>query len=179
MWLYPVGIAVQPAVSESRTELYGSIIPRDSQPAEGAAFDKIKTSLQNYLFVGLKRSDKRRQERSGNITFSVNLYLPKSEGHDFFLEMWVCSELGQQLSEASIGPLEDMADMLGGWVYAGLETSRVALERRNGFLEATNILQACRDGNDFKILVPMGFAEGHKLYEHLYLSVVNPAPAAI
>lgn len=178
--MYPEGIAVQPAVSQRHTELYGSILPDDSQPAKGAAFDKVKTSLQSYLAVGLKRSDKRRQDPgSGNITFSVNLYMPKSEGHDFFLEMWVCSQLGQQLSEASEGPLEDMADMLGDWVYSGLEASRVALEIRTGSLVATNIPQVCRDGNDFKVLVPMGFAEGYKLYEHLYLSVVNPAAAAI
>ncbi|KAM4063335.1 ATP-dependent DNA helicase PIF1 [Hirsutella rhossiliensis] len=174
IWLYPQTTAELSENLGSQIEVYGSIIPDGYELAEGAALDKAKTALQTYLFVGLKRSDKRRQEGPGNITFSVNLHMPKCEGSDFFLEIWVCYELGKHIVEASMESLESMADMLGDFVFAGVDSSRLA--RKAGPFERANIMQVCRDANDFKVLLPMGFAEGYKLYKHLYFYVLLICP---
>lgn len=103
--------------------------------------------------------------------------MPNCEGDDFFLEIWLCHELGKHVLEASTEYLDTVADMLGDVVFAGLESSNLVQNAARP-CKCGDIVRVCRDGNDFKILLPMSFATGYHLYKHLYLSVVNqPATA--
>lgn len=146
-----------------------------SAVAKGAAIDKVKIAFQNYLFVGLTRSENRIQEGPCNITLSVNMYLATSEGDDFYLQVWVCSEMGKQLSEVNMGPVADLKDMLGDCLFDGLESSYLWQQKRSGKCPSTRVLHTCCDGKDYKILLPMGFDAGMKVYNDLNLSVLSSA----
>lgn len=138
---------------------------------------KLESILGRYLFGGMKASRMRRQEEDmGRMTFTdaVHLRLAYQPGEDFVLEVWLCSPIGNAISE--VRSVEDLRDMLGDYLFAAMEASnRRKEEKRSGMLTCTSAINVSfpsgKDSDeDSKLEIVFNFETGRNVYAEAYLS---------
>ncbi|PTB40382.1 hypothetical protein M441DRAFT_90633 [Trichoderma asperellum CBS 433.97] len=163
--------AIEPAlVEESRntsTELHFQ--PADSNVALCPALDKAKPIIQNYLYVGLTQSNRRKAEGNRTSTDTIELYLPSSM-NDAWLKLWVCSAIGMRISEAKDMPeLIELRAILGDYLWECLESSQLRKEEIDkGASMGTHALKIGTDGADYVIFLALGFDAGWDIFSTLF-----------
>ncbi|KJK74210.1 hypothetical protein H634G_10583 [Metarhizium anisopliae BRIP 53293] len=135
-----------------------------------ASLDNITDILPVYLVEGMKQSLKRMQERtSNNLTDAVNLHMPSKKHEDCVLKIWVCFEIGKQVSELKMGLVDELRDVLGDFLFNGMETSYFRQdEREAGVFEGTNAIKASPFGEDYLVELLLSFDTAVKALPILY-----------
>lgn len=133
------------------------------------SLERAPSVLQSFLFAGLMSSQKRSLETTTSCTLSMAMYLAAAEGKDYLLELWLCSSMGDILSSALNEPTATLRYLLGDIIFGAMESSEVMLEeRQKGRVCGTDALQFTRDGEDYRIIIRLGFEKGRMVYFSLF-----------
>ncbi|KAK8145439.1 hypothetical protein G3M48_004446 [Beauveria asiatica] len=134
------------------------------------SLERAPSVLQSFLFAGLISSKKRLLETTSSCTLAMAMYLAAAEGKDYRLELWLCSSMGDILSNALNNPTPSLRYLLGDMIFDAIESSQVMLEeRQKERVCGTDALQLTRDGEDYKISISLGFEKGMMMYFSLFL----------
>lgn len=138
-----------------------------------AKVDQLLPILGQYLFNGMDTSRTRRQEKDiGWISFTntVLLHISDNKGDDYKLELWVCSSVGRAILQAKTRAVEDLKDMLGGYLFNAMKTSKLMKkEEERGLLKGTDAFEVSfQDASDCKVEVMLSYRAGQYVWAELY-----------
>ncbi|OBT38933.1 hypothetical protein VE00_10561 [Pseudogymnoascus sp. WSF 3629] len=141
-----------------------------------AEVDKLESTLGGWLFENMDASHMRQREKDRQMmrfTDTVRLHVAYNEGEDFKLEVWLCSSIGKAISQATMGPVEDLRDMLGDYLYDAMNASNWRKEEeRRGMPIGTGAIDVSfhngDHGSDCKVEVMVNFEAGLYVWAELY-----------
>jgi len=137
-----------------------------------ARVDKLESALGSFLFISSAASCKRHREKDEErmmiFTDTVRLHLAYKEGEDFMLEVWLCSSIGNAISEAKTRSADDLKSMLGDYLFKGMMASNWRKKENTG-LECTGAVNVSfPGGGDSKLEVMLYFATGREIWLNIY-----------
>ncbi|KAF2174771.1 hypothetical protein K469DRAFT_766999 [Zopfia rhizophila CBS 207.26] len=144
-----------------------------------AEVEKLESILRSYLFAGIKASRMRYWEEDMGpmtLTNTVRLHPARKEDKDFKLEVWLCSSIGNAISEAKMRLVEDLRTMLGDYLFKAMKTSNQRKEEeRIGMLACTSAVDVSfpsgKDSSDnSKLEVTLNFEKGWYVLGEAYPS---------
>ncbi|KAJ8063046.1 hypothetical protein OCU04_008289 [Sclerotinia nivalis] len=141
-----------------------------------ADVNKLKSIIGPYLFDAAMRSHTRRQDnQSIPLTDTVRLRVPLFVSQDFQFYIWVCSSAGKAISKAKMGPVKNLRDILGDYLFEAMKASdQRKKEIQMGRFTDTRAVNVSfgnnDDDGDFRVEIMLIFSEGRMIWINTFPS---------
>ena len=132
-----------------------------------ADMHKLQYIIGEYLLAGMKASRVRRREEDmgqRTLTNAMRLRPARTEGGDFWLEIWLCVSVGEKILEARMRSFEDLKRLLGDYLFEAVKASNKRKEEeKTEKLACTNAVDVYFYKGDSRLKIMLTFEVGMQI----------------